>query len=1215
MTGRRKGAGLLAAALSSTVLAGALIGVAPAGAAPWTSAAETPPPTTSAPSGSEALKKAKETGEAVEITSQRAERRQVFANPDGTFTAREYAQPLYAAKDGKWVDVDTTLIRNEAGQWTPEAATIGLAFSNGEAGEPFVTMERAGRKLSLTWPYGRLPAPHVQGDSLTYPDAIRGVDLVVRAESDGFAHLLVVKTREAAADPRLDRIELGMKTDGLKVAKTPSGALVAKDPGAGGTVFEAGAPSMWDSASVVEQQAKPQGKAAVAKALATAETAKKTPFEGPLGGGKETELTVDVEQDQLTLTPDQKMLDGDKTVFPVVIDPIPRTTSRSLWTGVMSGFPDEQDWQYSGHAGVGRCPTDYNPVSCNGVGVRRLMFTMPVSFYKGKQILGATFSAEVAHIYSATPTPEPIHLYRVGGKNRMLTSTDDWNSTKDEWSDHLQTVNQAISPTSCSSAATSANLHFEGGASGELTTEIRTAADQDWDQITFGLKAADETRFQEWKRICGNAFLSVNYNTLPRQIPISKMSSNPGGACKWGAARPYLEERPKLRVYATDPDHTSARTDKVKVRFRVHWKPAGSTTETYYEYDTPYAAPTSETPFEHTVKSSVPENTVVSWNVKAWDGDGWGPWSTDGEGTERCEFIYDSTHPPAPKVSSPEYPELSPKHSIWWDGVGNTGTFRFGPGRWTSVGTYSDVVSYRYAFDSDATPTSTIATTASDKSATVQWTPTTAGRHWVEVMAVDRAGNPSAVSRYDFLVNDGRPVVGQWNLAEKAGSTEAHDETTKHPADPGPGVSFQKEGPGGPIDFAANFDGTSGAYLDTAETVLNTARSFTVSAWVRPTALDKNMTVISQDGTGEPGFVLGYDATTKKWFFSSAGSDVDSLGEWKATAASVTPIKDQWVLLTGVYDATTVSTPELRLYVNKDLKATAVRRSVWQSYGDLQIGRTIAKSGYRDFFNGDMAEVRVFDRILPAAQVAELMTVRPVRKGYWQLNTTSPDSITSPEFAGGQPLTLAGGALIEQPNTEMGGGLVGTGHLKLNGAGAYASTATAPITGAGSFTITARVRLAALSTAPQTVLSLPGNNANRIKVLYKPGPDGIADARWTVVVAEKDDAVAPAERSLADGVRLPDTDGLGQHLAVVYDAVANEIRLYVDGQLDASRAVRRDTTLWAATRGLQVGRSLVGAPEYFSGLIDEVRVYNGAADLTGVMQLNQTGEFGEHGEW
>lgn len=71
-------------------------------------------------------------------------------------------------------------------------------------------------------------------------DALPGVDLTVRAEADGFGHLLVVKTPEAAADPKLARLDLGMTTDGLKVAENASGAIVAEDAEVGGTVFEAG---------------------------------------------------------------------------------------------------------------------------------------------------------------------------------------------------------------------------------------------------------------------------------------------------------------------------------------------------------------------------------------------------------------------------------------------------------------------------------------------------------------------------------------------------------------------------------------------------------------------------------------------------------------------------------------------------------------------------------------------------------------------------------------------------------------------------------------------------------------------------------------------------------------------------------------------------------------------------------------------------------------
>ncbi|WP_330345372.1 LamG domain-containing protein [Streptomyces longwoodensis] len=1157
----------------------------------------------------QALARAKDSGKKTEVVGLRTERREIFAEPDGTFTAREYTEPVRTVQGGKWVPIDPTLVRRADGGWSPKAATVDLAFSGGQAGRPFVTMQRAGREFALTWPYGELPAPRVEGETATYVDALPGVDLTVRAETDGFGHLLVVKTPEAAADPRLAALDLGLTTDGLKVAEDATGAIVAEDAVVGGTVFEAGKPAMWDSAAVREAAAKEDGPKAVARAVKSAAAsadataaapsptvgpkapaaskAPKAALEGPGGGGKVAPLGVEVGKGKLRLLPDQKLLRGKDTVFPVVIDPIQRTTSRSSWTGVMSGMPGEQDWKYSGSAGVGKCPTDYNPVSCNGVGVRRVMFTLPLSFYKGKQILGATFSARVEHIYSASPTAEPIQLYRIGGQNYSLSSSSSWSNTSDDWDDYLQTVDKAISPTSCSSQP---NLNFESGATGELTSEVKTAAAGGWNSMTLGLRAADESRFAEWKRICGNAFLSVKYNNLPRQIKTSDMSTDPGGICKWGATREYAEVPPKLQAIASDPDHGNGQTDKVKVQFKVEW---GGTSPGSYTYTTPdWLSPTAATRFTHTVKSTIPQNTVIYWSARAYDGDGYGPWSSDGDTAQRCEFIYDKTLPGKPNVLSKEYPS----DTVYHDGVGTYGTFTFAPNPNDSIPD-TDVVKYRYAFDGTATPATTLTPTKAGGSVSVQWMPARSGRHWVDVIAVDKAENPSTKAHYEFLVSEGKPVVAQWNLADEAGGTEAHDESGEFSATAGTNVTFGVDGPGGKVDKAARFDGSSASYLDASETVLDTSKSFSVSAWVRPTALDKDMTIVSQDGTGEPGFTLGYDAGAQSWKFAVPVNDVDSLGEWKAVSTGLSVVKDQWVLLTGVYDAQKTGGPQLQLYVNKDLKGSASRRSAWKSYGPLQIGRTTAKSGYRDHFTGDLAEVRVFDRVLPATQVAELMTVKPERKGYWQLDSASGG--VSAETGGGQALTLAGNAAIYHNVDPVEGTapLVGDGNLILDGDGDYASTATAPVTGNSSFTISARAQLTSLDPEKsQTVLSLPGANANRVQVRYQ-----AATQQWELAVAKTDTAGAQVV-TFTDDQELPDTGGSGQHLAVVYDAFANSIRLYVDGQLVAG-AYGEDDTLWPATGGLQVGRSLRGASEYFAGAIDEVRVYSGAADQVPVQQM------------
>ncbi|MGV9691728.1 LamG domain-containing protein [Streptomyces sp. NPDC003444] len=1178
-------AALLAGALAATtVLPGTGAGTGPATAAEPV-AADAP-----ARTETEALATARKSGKQVEVLGLRTERREIFAAPDGTYTAREYTEPIRAVQNGKWVDIDKTLVRRADGSVGPKAVTVGLTFSDGEAGKPFVTMRRGTREMALTWPHGKLAAPVIDGDSATYPDALPGVDLKVRAEANGFGHLLVVKTPEAAADPRLLKLDLGLKTKGLTYKKDANGAVTAEDSVVGGTVFQSGAPSMWDSAASLEDAARAQGPAAVAKSLTaaradaapaarTADTAPVPALEGPGGGGKAVPLGVELSQGKMTLVPDQTMLRSGSTVFPVVIDPIQKTTDRTGWTAVMSGKPTVGEWQYSGSAGVGKCPTDYNAVSCAGVGVRRVMFQFPLSFYKNKQILSANFAARVQHVYWADARAEPVQLYRVAGSTARIDSSSNWSNTQNVTLTTLETLDQKIQPSNCESQA---NLNIKSAPNGGLSNSVRTAAQEGWSSMVLGLKAQDESTFGGWKRVCGNAYLSISYNTLPGKIEAGAMSANPGGACVTGANRPYTDVPPTFKVYANDAD----KGDQVKVRFRVEWKDAAGAAKSYEE-DTVYKAPTSTTPFNHKVRSVIPELTPISWSVVAHDGDGWGPWSG------KCEFTYDKTFPGAPTVTTPQYPS----DTIYHDGVGAPGTFTFAPNRKDAVPD-TDVVKYRYSFDGE--PNKEVANTTGGGPASVTWTPTRPGPHWVDVVAVDKAAHPSALTRHSFYVASGAVAAAQWNLADEPGGEAVVEEQDKYPAAFGPGVTFGVPGPGGAIDSAARFDGTADSWVDAGSTVLDTLNGFSVSAWARPTDLSRNMTVVSQDGTGEPGFVLGYDAAAKNWKFSVPTADVESLGEWKAVATGTAPVAGDWALLTGVYDRTS---RKLQLYVNKVLRAETIRRSAWKSYGAFQIGRHIDKTGYEDSFVGDLAEVRAFNRALLPAQVTEISLVRPERRGYWQMNAQEAGAVG--EIAGGQPLTLAGNASLYIPDPEdvfATAAMVGAGHLVLDGAGKYATTATAPVTGASSFTLSARVQLSSLdATTSQTVFSLPGRNANRVQVRYQ-----ASNKRWELAVAATDTAgVKP--KVWSDDQALPDTNPVGQHLAVVYDAFAGQILLYVDGQL-ADSAKGADNTTWAATGGLQVGRSAVGAAEYFAGAVDEVRAYNGALDPTSIVQLAGTGE-------
>lgn len=113
-----------------------------------------------------------------------------------------------------------------------------------------------------------------------------------------------------------------------------------------------------------------------------------------------------------------------------------------------------------------------------------------------------------------------------------------------------------------------------------------------------------------------------------------------------------------------------------------------------------------------------------------------------------------------------------------------------------------------------------------------------------------------------------------------------------------------------------------------------------------------------------------------------------------------------------------------------------------------------------------------------------------------------------------------------------------------------------------------------------------------------------ASNRWELVLPHQD-TTDPASTVIQDNLTYPEWDYFGQHLAVVYDSARQEVRFYVDGQL-SSTGTAAYTAGWRANGGLQVGRALHNGSfgQYLTGVVDEVRVYAGAADETMIARMS-----------
>jgi hypothetical protein len=164
---------------------------------------------------------------------------------------------------------------------------------------------------------------------------------------------------------------------------------------------------------------------------------------------------------------------------------------------------------------------------------------------------------------------------------------------------------------------------------------------------------------------------------------------------------------------------------------------------------------------------------------------------------------------------------------------------------------------------------------------------------------------------------------------------------------------------------AFGFNGTNG-YLATAGPVLNTAGSFTVSAWVRIANTSGWHTAVSQDGVTNSAFFLQYSAADGKWALAMDTTDADGPGAVRALSTGA-PAVNVWTHLTGVYDA---SAGKLSLYVNGVLQNTVSYSTAWASHGALAIGRALYAGAKTDYFPGQISDVRVSDTALTAAQIS-----------------------------------------------------------------------------------------------------------------------------------------------------------------------------------------------------------------------------------------------------
>ncbi|MFG2910444.1 hypothetical protein ACGF13_36030 [Kitasatospora sp. NPDC048286] len=498
---------------TTALLAAAAVSIAVLGHVPVYADTGSPsaPPQSDTPERSAVLK-ARQSGKPVEITERQDETTDLVANPDGSFTQRRHARPVRAKVGGQWQPADATLERRSDGTIAPKASVFPMTFSAG-GGTALATMQKDGKSLALTWPTS-LPQPELSGSTALYRDVLPGVDLKILAEADGFSHQLIVRTRQAAEDPRLAQVTYGLKTAGITLSTGQNGRIAATD-GSGGTVFTAQAPRMWDShapATTAQQPAatapSPLAKNAPAAAAQSADsTPPPTPAApGPTEHAPKT-MATEITSDTLRLTPDADLLHGADTVFPVVIDPTFTDGWRNRWAVVYSAtpnaaYPDGNGWNSDN-------PADEPRVGYNGSGNTRSYFEMNTRGLAGATIMSATFHVEETHSWGCDPAAAGnTELWATGPIN---STTPTWNSQA-SWIWQLDAKSFAHgNPTYCPGVQ---GVDF---STENLRAVVQGAADRGDDSVALGLRTPDNYlgNKNSYKRFKNNPWLEVTYNRPP----------------------------------------------------------------------------------------------------------------------------------------------------------------------------------------------------------------------------------------------------------------------------------------------------------------------------------------------------------------------------------------------------------------------------------------------------------------------------------------------------------------------------------------------------------------------------------------------------------------------------------------------------------------------------------------------------------------------------
>ncbi|GLY43001.1 hypothetical protein Amsp01_090240 [Amycolatopsis sp. NBRC 101858] len=1086
-------------------------------------------------------------------------------------------------------------MRRADGSVGPKAVAVDVKLNPGGSGSatvPIVQAGQDGKEVGLKWT-SDLPAPTLDGDTATYGEVLPGVDLTVKAVPEGFTENLVIKTPEAAKNPKLREIPFGLHTRNTTVSvaegegrgtpaqAAPTDGLEVKDT-SGGVVFSGDATRMWDSSgdgSPAEQQV------------------------GEGGGRREAVMDLALTQDKVTITPDQAFLTDPATRYPVSLDPGYWCDSCGIQAHVVvqSGYPEARNWNAT-IGDLSNLKAGYE--NYDSAGTSRSYIQMNSARLGGTVVHSATLNTTIQHSASCSPAPTGLWL------SNPANSDTRWNA-QPGWVYQVSTMNTA-------------NCHDAPNVAGvfDATRAAKDAAANRWQNTWFALAAAnDGDGMAAWRRFDLNPYFAVNYDSYPNP-PASLTMQNGQLPCTSGPNRPWVYTKtPQIAGRVSDPDGGT-----VYGKFAVAY---GALGHNVYIHDNAAnlvpvgtAGPNQQGTAQLAAVPSgwINEDGIYNWSMQAYDGELWSNW------VGNCEFTVDSKVPLSPNLAMASWTD--PKVQ------GDEADFSV----WTYMATDGlyDIDHFIYTTDGSepqpqGSPTAPAVqgTDANGKMVATVALKTIAvngNQNLIKVKSVNKAGMPSpnatcvvitgsnpaldgpSCSYHVQPLTPSKGLVAAWSAEEPSGSTLADTASstpdnaglTAHPATVSGGVTRQPGynhgttwthpdtgGYSDGVKGAISLDGTSG-YAQTGDRVLDPSKSFTVAAWAKLADTTHSQTVLAQDGSQSAPFILQYNKERNAWALRVTAGDQAAPGDVRAVSSSP-PQVGVWTHLAATYDA---STQVATLYVDGARQSTVIA-APWAATGPAVLGAGKWAGARTDFFHGQLDDLQVWQRTLSAQDVHDLANVAvplanyglaegcgpeltsatsrvPSLQASWTLGETG-GSVAGDSTGYGNTISLTGGYAWAQGHS--GGG------LQFDGVSGSGTTAGPVVDTAKSFTVSAWVNLGDLTT-DHTVLAQTGTHAANFVVRY----DKTAN-RWAFGMSPADDATASI--TWATGTSAPQV-GTWTLLTAAFEKTTRHLRLSVNGAHEADATV---AAAWTANGPLLLGAES-GTKNLFKGMLDQGQVWS-----------------------